>query len=246
MKRRTMVVALILIIGVSLTAAFFYKDFLKNQPVREYHTNITLDDLYNADEEVPNLLKCNDTKYTDQLLQVAKACGFKNVVQSDVVLDVRQSNAAATDADALVAALRPGSIVSVKLLANIELIRNEPGKTDLKPAIDKQPGIVEMSQDGLREPEIALVVEKLLIALQKAQYSTVYVEDYSKISSKTALWPDYSNNFAWVTKTASFLQEQIMALFSCPIAYAAEGIEQPATEIKTVYTTEQALSYTFG
>ncbi|WP_094605561.1 hypothetical protein SPSIL_012900 [Sporomusa silvacetica DSM 10669] len=363
MKSRTMVLALILIIGISLTAVFFYKDFLKNQPVREYHSNITLDDLYNADEEVaqalaqleksqekativtgvpgssrqialtfdgltdrntvqqilvllekynskatffvdglhtvedpqtladiknagqkienftllgmpkmenlpierlakdfcraekivkenatqePNLLKCNDTKYTDQVLQVAKACGFKNVVQSDAFFNVRQGNAATTDADAFVAALRPGSIVSVKLLANIELITNEPGKTDLKPAIDKQPGLIEMSQEGLREPEIALAVEKLLIALQKAQYSTVYVEDYSKMSSKTALWPDYSNQFALLTKTASFLQEQIMALFSCPIAYAAESIGQPATEIKTIFTTEQALSYTFG
>ncbi|CQR74893.1 Peptidoglycan-N-acetylmuramic acid deacetylase PdaA precursor [Sporomusa ovata DSM 2662] len=363
MKGRTLVLVLILITGVSLATVFFYKDYQKNQPVREYSSNITIDDLYNADKEVaqalaqleksqekativtgvpgssrqialtfdgltdrntmqqilvllkkynskatffvdglhtvedpqtladiknagqkienftllgmpkmenlpierlakdfcraekivkenatqePNLLKCNDTKYTDQVLQVAKACGFKSVVQSDAFFNVRQSNAAATDADAFVAALRPGSIVSVKLLADIELITNEPGKTDLKPAIDKQPGLKEMSQEGLREPEIALAVEKLLQALQKAQYSTVYVEDYTKISSKTALWPDYSNYFAWVTKTASFLQEQIMALFSCPIAYAAEGSGQPATEIKTIFTTEQALSYTFG
>ena len=363
MKSRTMIVALILIIGVSLTAAFFYKDFLKNQPVREYHTTITLDDLYNADEEVaqalaqlqksqekatiitgsqsssrqialtfdgltdratvqqilvllkkynskatffvdglhtvedpltltdikdagqkvenftllgmpkmenlpierlakdfcraekivkenatqePNLLKCNDTKYTDQVLQVAKACGFKNVVQSDAFFNARKSNTSAIDAGAFVAALRSGSIVSVKLLADMELITNEPGKTDLKPAIDKQPGLKEMPQEGLGEPEIALAVEKLLIALQKAQYSTVYVEDFAKNTSKTALQSDYGNKFAVLTKTVTFLQEQIMALFSCRVAYAAEGIGQPATEIKTIFTTEQALAYTFG
>ncbi|SMC86667.1 polysaccharide deacetylase family protein [Sporomusa malonica] len=364
MKSRTIALALVLIIGISLTVVFFYNDFFKTQPVREYRTNITMENPYNADEEVaqalaqlkksqekativkgdksgfrhialtfdgltdrttiqqilgllkkynvkatffadglqaiedpetltdiknagqrienytllgmdkmeavpverlvndfcrakkiikvntdqgPNLLKCNDTKYTDQVLQVAKACGFSSVVQSDIFLNVKQINAL-NGADAFVATIRPGSIVSAKLKANIEPIATEQGKTDLKPAIDKQPGLKEMPQQaGLGEKEIVEAVEKLLIALQKAKYSTAYVEDFAKNNSKTALGPDDGNNVAILAKTASFLQEQIMALFSYQTAYAAENVQQPvADEIKMIFTTEQALSYTFG
>lgn len=363
MKSRALVLALVLITGISLIAAFLYKDFFKSQPVKGYHNKITIEDLYNADEEVAHaleqlkigqekamiitgdkrgsrqialtfdgltdrttvqqilvllkkynvkatffvdglhtiedpqiltdiinagqkienytllgipkmenlpverlakdfsrakkiikenaaqetsLLKCNDTKYTDQVLQVAKACGFKSVVQSDAFLNVRQINTSPTAAGAFVATLRPGSIISVKLLANSEPVATEPGKADFKPAIDKQPGLKEMPQTkGVGATEIVSAVEKLLIALQKVQYSTVYVEDFAQIG-KTALWSDPSKYFALLTKTVNFLQQQMMALVSIRTAYAAEVPQQPATEIKTIYTTEQALAYTFG
>ncbi len=175
----------------------------------------------------PNLLKCNDTKYTDKILQVAKACGFKSVVQSDVFLNVKQVNSPAA-ADAFVAALQPGSIVSVKLITNIDPFILGQGKNDEKPAIDKQPSIKEMPAPlNQEEKETVLAVEQLLIALQKAKYSSVYVDEL-------------------VNKTVSFLKEQIMPLFFCQTAYAAENGRQPATEMKMIFTTEQALSYTFG
>ena len=199
----------------------------------------------NAGQE-PSLLKCNDTKYTDQVLQVAKACGFKGVVQSDTVFNVRQADTSPAAMDAAVAALRPGSIVSVKLLANVEPVTNEPGKTDQKPAIDKQPGLKEAQPDGVRDAEIALTVEKLLIALQKAKYNTVYVEDFAKVNSQTALRSAGGDTLSLPIRITSFLQAQIRALFSFPTAFAAENVQQPASEIKTVFTTEQAVSYTFG
>lgn len=199
-------------------------------------------------DQGPNLLKCNDTKYTDQLLQVAKACGFNSVVKSDVFLNVKQINALTTAADNFVGKIKPGSIVSIRLKTNTEPIVNEQGKTDSKPAIDKQPGLKELPQDNeLGDKETVDAVERLLIALNKANYTTVYVEDFSNNNSiskpvKTTFLYDSS----LLVKIAGFVKEQVMALFTCSTAYAAEPIDSNAREIKIISTTEPALSYTFG
>jgi len=193
----------------------------------------------------PNLLKCNDTQYTEALLQAAKACGFNSVVQSDVFLKVKEINT--LGGDAFVKALRPGSIVSVKLSTNGESITNELGQTDAKPAIDKQPGLKEMPQQmGLEEKEIVVAVEKLLIALQKANYTTVYVEEIASHHAKTAILSEDNHDIAVWTKIASFIKKHSIDLIGCRTAFAAENPRQLATEIKMVYTAEPALSYTFG
>jgi peptidoglycan/xylan/chitin deacetylase (PgdA/CDA1 family) len=199
-------------------------------------------------DQGPNLLKCNDTKYTDQLLQVAKACGFNSVVKSDVFLNVKQINALTTAADNFVGKIRPGSIVSIRLKINAEPILNEQGKTDLKPAIDKQPGLKELPQDNdLGEKETVDAVEKLLIALNKANYTTVYVEDFSNNNSIPKLVKTtFLHDASLLVQIADLVKEQAMALFTCPTAYAAEVIDSNAKEIKMISTTEPALSYTFG
>lgn len=207
-------------------------------------------------DQGPNLLKCNDTKYTDQLLQVAKACGFSSVVKSDVFFNAKQINTL-NAADNFVGNIRQGSIVSIKLKTNAEAIVNEPGKTDLKPAIDKQPGLKELPQlANLGDKEIVDGVEKLLIALNKANYTIVNVEDFSKNNTpkpaKTTFLQNSTsdakviNESSFLVKIASFVQEQVTALFTCRTAYAAEILENNAKEIKIISTTEPALSYTFG
>jgi len=49
-----------------------------------------------------------------------------------------------------------------------------------------------------------------------------------------------------LVKTASFAQEQVTALFTGRTAYAAELAENNINEIKTIFTSEPALSYSFG
>jgi peptidoglycan/xylan/chitin deacetylase (PgdA/CDA1 family) len=222
------------------------KDFSRTQKIIKVTT-----------DQGPNLLKCNDTKYTDQLLQAAKACGFNSVVKSDVFLNVKQMNSLLA-ADTFVGKLKTGSIVSIKLKPNTELIVNEPGKTDLRPAIDKQPGLKELPQEAdLGEKETIAAVEKFLIALSKANYTTVYVEDFADDNSiqkpvKTTFRQNSINSVkesihsSFFVKIASFLQEEFTALFTGRIAYAAESVNSDAKEIKVVSTTEPALSYTFG
>lgn len=217
------------------------KDFCRSQKIIQVTT-----------DKGPNLLKCNDTKYTDQLLQAAKACGFNGVVKSDAFLNVKQINSLHA-ADNFVGNIRPGSIISVKLKTNIEPIINEQGKTDLKPAIDKQPGLKELpKQEDLGEKEIVDAVEKLLIALKKANYTTVYVENFSTNNITQELMKTTLNDVkevnasSFLVNAASLVKKQIKSLFSCRTAYAAEKIDSNAQEIKTILTTESALSYTFG
>lgn len=202
-------------------------------------------------DQGPNLLKCNDTKYTDQLLQAAKASGFNSVVKSDVFMNVKQINSF-KEADHFVSTLRPGSIVSVRLKTNMEPIVNEQGKTNLQPAIKKQPGLKELpEQTEVGEKEIVDAVEKFLIALNKANYTTVYVEDFPTNNiiskpAKTTFLQNKTNATAFFRKIVSLVQEQIVALFTNRIAYAAEFVDNNAEEIKMILTTEPAISYTFS
>ena len=208
------------------------KDFSRTQKIIKVTT-----------DNEPNLLKCNDTKYTDQLLQAAKASGFNSVVKSDVFLNVKQISSLNT-ADNFVGNIKPGSIVSVKLKTNTDPIVNEKGKTDLRPAIDKQPGLKELSkQVELGEKELVGAVEKLLIALKKANYTTVYVENFSK---NTIAQKPTKVDSSFLEKTTSFIQEQVMDFFTFRTAYAAESVDNYAKEIRIISTTEPALSYTLG
>lgn len=196
-------------------------------------------------DQGPNLLKCNETKYTDRVLQAAKASGFSSVVQSDVFFNAKQNNSIAK-AEAFVRTIRPGSIVSVKLLRSPEPLVNEPGAIDLRPAIDKQPGLKELTKEDLGEKELVEAVEKLLISLQKARYTTVFVEDFPKSNPKAALLTDGVTNTAAWAELAAFVREQFAALFGLRTAYAAEAEKQSAQELTMIPTTEQALAYVFS
>ena len=208
-------------------------------------------------DQGPNLLKCNDTNYTETLLQVARACGFKSVVKSDAFLNVKKVNSPKA-AEEFVGKLRPGSIVSIKLKTNPEPIVNEPGKTDLKPALDKQPGLKELhEQVDLEDKELITVVENLLIALKKANYTTSYVEDFpandkqSKSRGAALLFDNTKaviaqNEPVFFITMADFIKEKIGSLFTFSVAYAAESPERKNAEIKVIATTEPALTYTFA
>ena len=222
------------------------KDFCRAQKIIKVTT-----------DQGPNLLKCNDTKYTETLLQVAKACGFKSVVKSDVLLNVKKVNSPKTAED-FVGMLKPGSIVSIKLKSNPEPIVNEPGKTDLKPAIDKQPGLKELQQEVvLEDKDLAIAVENLLIALKKANYTTGYVENFPanenpiKAITTTLLFNTTNalivrNESDFATTMVRFIQEEIASLFTCRVAYAAENTGNKNAEIKVITTTEPAIAYTFA
>ncbi|QDR79729.1 polysaccharide deacetylase family sporulation protein PdaB [Sporomusa termitida] len=193
----------------------------------------------------PNLLKCNDTQYTDQLLQAAKAAGFKSVVSSEFYLNATQITSFAA-AEAFVGTLRPGSIVAVKLLRNAEPVINEQGLAAGAPAVDKQPGLKALPA-LTDQPETALIaaVERFLIVLNKADYATVYVEDfYQHNGAGTAkITPAVSGP----AKIAALIRAQVAELFGSRTAYAAAATgDNQAREIKTIFTTEPAIAYTFG
>lgn len=206
------------------------RDFVRAQKIIKVNT-----------DQGPNLLKCNDTTYTDQLLRVAKACGFAAVVRSEIYVNMKQLNGSAT-ADDFVSRIEPGSIVSIKLKSNLDQIVYEPGKTDDRPAVDKQPGLKELAVDDAKtDHNVADAVEKLLLSLQKAGYTTVYVETYAKTaaarsSASTLLWK----------QMAAFVREELASAFAVRKAAAAGLVREPPPEIRQIRTTEPALSFTFA
>lgn len=199
-------------------------------------------------DEPPHLLKCNNTDYSAALRQAADAAGFKGLVESTAYLDVQKVNAAGTAAG-FVASLRPGDIVSVKLQPNVDLLVKEAGKENDRPAVDKQPGLKELPPiAGASGSSIVEAVEKLLLALQAADYTTQYVADSppadgARTPMKTSFFQQ-DRPLAAVKKLALELQSAIGDLFTIRKAYAAD--KPAAQEIKLVYTTQQAVSYTFG
>ena len=192
----------------------------------------------------PHLLKCNDTQYTARILNAAHAAGFKSVVKNDVTATVRELSSDQA-ASRFVGKLRAGSIVSIKLKPNTDPIREERGDIDLKPAIDKQPGLRVLPvdvEDG--DKEIVAAVARLLTALAQSQYKTVYVETYPEAPNqgKTVL----RSVVDWVSAASGSAKNQLTALFRPSKAYAAGLDDMPATEIKFIPTVEPALAYSFS
>lgn len=202
----------------------------------------------------PSLLKCNDTEYTDQVLAAAKASGLNSVVQSDAFLEVREINSLA-DANAFVSNLRPGSIVSVKLKKQSEPAAGQSAATAAGPAADKQPGLKALpEQAATDENDLVQAVERLLVALDRANYTTVYVEDFSTSNglfkpgrSTSLLQSGFNDGFAYfAADIAAGIREQVRTLFTLRRAYAAGAATDSRNEIKVISTTEPALAFTFG
>ena len=209
----------------TLPAERLVKDFCRSQKI----IKVTSDN-------GPNLLKANDTQYTEPVLQAAKACGFKSVVKSDAFVTAKNVNSDQA-ARSFVSKIRPGSIVSVKLKPNPDLIVDEKGKIDLKPAVDKQPGLKVIAQPlDVGEKDIVATVEKLLNALAQEKIATVYVDSFP--TTKAGSWS--------VGKALDFIHEELVSLFTLRKVHAAEIIGISDKEVKVIYTTEQALAYSFS
>lgn len=208
-----------------------------------------------------NLLKCNETQYTDTVLKAARACGVKSVVKSEVFAgnkNLYSEQAAA----AFVRQLRSGSIVSVKLKPNMDPILPEEGKIDLKPAWDKQPGVKPLAKLEANDNEIIKMVERLLNALTQAKVKVVDVETFPATpqNGKSSLVPSLSEVLlaSWLQfiEQANSLSVQIQTVISADWIYSkahAAGVENNPSEypygnqeIKMIYTTEPALAFTFS
>ncbi len=232
----------------NLPAERLVKDFCRSQKI----VKITVD-------HGPNILKLNDTNYTERVLQAANACGFKSVVKSDIYLTRKNANTVEA-ASTFVNKLKPGSIVTVKLKPNLDPILNEKGAIDLRPAVDKQPGLkVLPKQVAVGDHEIIKALENLLIALNQEKMNTVYVDTYP---TTQALVKSAANNNTWIkprqthqsvsvfaestTKIFESLKNELLMLFSFNKVYAAEAEGGYSKEIRTIYTTEPALAYSFS
>jgi len=208
-----------------------------------------------------NLLKCNETQYTDTVLKAARACGVKSVVKSDAIVGTKNLYSEQAAA-AFVSKLRSGSIVSVKLKPNMDPILPEEGKIDLKPAWDKQPGLKPLVKQELNDNEIVQMVDRLLYALSQAKVKVVDVETYpvAPQNGKSSRVPSLSEvllaSWQQFIEQANSLSVQIQTVILADLIYSrahAAGVENNPSEypygnqeIKMIYTTEPALAFTFS
>ena len=128
----------------------------------------------------PKLFKLQDTRYMNELLRAAKACGLDNAVQSDIVLPVSQL----ADDEAMkrfVDGIHPGMIVSLQMGRSvpIEYVRKKGPDT---PARDKQPTIQDKKNVEPGRITTVEIVKKLCAGLKEKNLQVVTVNALEEIN----------------------------------------------------------------
>lgn len=191
----------------------------------------------------PTLFKAPKTRYDLPLLRIASACGLESAVKTDYFLsgDELSSVEAATKA---VAAIKPGSIVSLVINRPIEVITQKEGIIDDKPAFDKKPSLQLQPKTEVKHQDVVEALDNLLTACKNQGIEVVPLKKLRTV------------RLASTESFGSKLAQRIALLWDFRlqgIAYAAEpyadlrkrngGVQ--AEEIKYVLTTEQAVCFAF-
>ena len=121
----------------------------------------------------PKLFKLQDTRYMDELLRAAKACGLENAVQSDVIIPVGQLG----DDEVMkrfVDEIQPGMIVSLQMGRPVP-IQSTRKKGPDTPAIDKKPTVQDKQTIEAKGSSTVEIVKKLCNALRKKGLQSVTI-----------------------------------------------------------------------
>ncbi len=132
----------------------------------------------------PEVLLCDSTEYTKELLKAAYASGNQKVIKSTHYLNY-QSFSSYEQALEYINNLEKGSILTFKMNGVLDNAEYESAERESTPAIDKAPDLNEInsSTESLAEPslteqeKILLVVEWVLKALNDTNYQTVFADD---------------------------------------------------------------------
>ncbi|MDU4959564.1 MAG: polysaccharide deacetylase family protein [Sporomusaceae bacterium] len=195
----------------------------------------------------PVLLRVNAGRYTKELLQAARASGLSGAAEPGRHLTAAEISSLQAGglqaAETLVRQLQPGGLLSVKLSAAVApLPPVTAGKTEQRPAIDKQPGLKELALEPLPlTDKVVEAVEKLLLALAAAGYATVDAEAYAP--EPPAVKPP--GLAASLRSLNTSIAAELTALLGIRTGFAAPAVIT-AEPIKTIATTEQALAYSFS
>lgn len=160
----------------------------------------------------PSVFKAPQTSYVVPLLTTAAAAGLKSAVKTDVYVnrDAITSDAAA---EAFIASVPPGSIVSIVINTPAQLITYEPGKTDEKPAKDKQPNLQIPKINTPVHEDVTVVTERLFKAMKKQGIPSLKLKDARQIKRA-----DTEPNAP--AQPVAFLRDRLTRL--CPTVQAAE------------------------
>ena len=128
----------------------------------------------------PGLLRCNDSRYTPELLEVARACGFESVVQNDLFLDIDEISKSGSANNFVKKNVLEGSIISVKLLPYPETVVADPPSMETT-MFSQQPGLKELPELITEEKhKVVAAVEALIIALKDNGHTIDYVDSWPR------------------------------------------------------------------
>ena len=182
-------------------------------------------------DTAPTAFKGPNASYVVPLLETAAAAGLKSAVKTDVYVnrDAITSDAAA---ESFIASIPQGAIVSIVVNAPVNTIVYESGKTDEKPAKDKQPNLKLRTMDTASHEDLVVVTERLLKAMDRRNVPSLRLSDMRQI--KRADKPIEAT--AQPVALANILSRLGAALV--PTAYAAEPAAPQSTSIVTTQVAQ--------
>lgn len=128
----------------------------------------------------PALFKAPSTSYVPDVLKTAAAAGLQSAVKTDVYVpkdSIKTDEAAA----AFVQSVPQGSIVSLVVGTPTNAIVYTSGKTDERPAKDKQPNLKIREDTGAKHEPIVDVTERILKAMKAKNVPSLEVTDLRQI-----------------------------------------------------------------
>ena len=128
----------------------------------------------------PKLFKLPDTRYEEELLLAAKACGLENAVQSDISVQISKLG----DDEVMnrfVEDIRPGMIVSLQMGKPVPIQYTRKKGPDA-PAIDKQPTIQDNNTIEVKDVPAVVIINNLCSLLKKKGLQVVTVNALTEIN----------------------------------------------------------------
>lgn len=124
----------------------------------------------------PNILLCNSTDYTSEILQAAFASGNEKVVKSTHFLNY-QSFKSYEQVLEYITGLENGAIITIKMEGVLDETEYNSEKVTAKP--DHVSGVVNNnSEEHLSDEErLLIIIEWVLKALDETRYKSVFVEE---------------------------------------------------------------------
>ncbi len=131
------------------------------------------------------------TQINDSILQAVHAAGIDFWVKPNVLF-VPNNIHTDMDADAFVASIPPGSIISFPTGDPVDAVTYEPGKTDERPAVDKKPTIVDNPpvENKVRTEKLTDEIGRVLAALERAGIKAESVGSFRQIKFVPAAAPE--------------------------------------------------------
>lgn len=128
--------------------------------------------------KAPAVMMCSKTIYTKEVMLDARASGIDSLVKANIYFP-RYQLTDETAARQYVRSLPRGSIISIPAGNPVNSVQYEPGKTDERPAEDKQPGIREtVGQSDMPKDNLIDELERFFAALQQEKWTTTNLQEY--------------------------------------------------------------------